>query len=229
MARVRKKLASAEVSVQDQGAREPAASGWRGPPLDSMGRKFIRYTKVQTEEQIVVVEAALVQGLSERDIKRALEAKAVKEQKPFLAVSLGRIRKLKARVHEQMKLESERTRPQTKEKQLRRLYTELADARKASAWQAVTKIEDLIARIEGNYEPIRLDVDVVHREALTNVLTSITPEQAAAFSDAYDQMMQLAESAARATGKALPSLLPAPEKRATTVFTVEAESVSAAE
>ncbi len=93
-------------------------------------------------------------------------------------------------------------------------------------WGAVTRLETLIASIQGNFEPIKLDIDVVHREALTNVLTSITPEQAIQLMTSYDKLASLAAAAAHARGEKLPPLLPSPTKRESTVFTQGAENAA---
>lgn len=175
-----------------------------------------RYTRLEADDQMRIVEELVVNGYTERQMLATL--KVNKHD-----VSLNRVRVIKSRVHERMKLESERTRPLTKEKQLRRLYTQLriaqgkrtADGRgwtEKPNWSAITRLEETIARVEGNYEPLRLDVDVVHREALTNVLGDMTEEQALELSAAYDAMMEMALSAANATNSVLPSLLPAPSR-----------------
>lgn len=186
------------------------------------GEPIKRYTIVETQEQTQLVEAGLIQGLSERELRVALAKK-----QHF--VSAARVRTLKARVHETMKLEAERTRPQTREKQLRRLYAELAEARgkvdpKTGAyttkphWSAVTRIEMLIAQVEGNFEAIKVDIDVVHREAVTNVLTSMTPSQMAGLLDSYDKLTALAMAGLK-PGQKLPALLPAPEQLTPTFIT----------
>ena len=189
-----------------------------------------RYTLDETLRQTAIVEECLVYGRSEAEMIRSIA-------RDGMTVGVNRVRSLKARVHERMKLEGERTRPMTREKQLRRLYAELADARGEKDpctgmwkvkphWSAVTRIEMLIAQVEGNFEPIKLDIDVVHREALTNVLTSITAEQASAMLVSYDRLATLAEAAAHAQGVKMPSLLPAPTKDVITVFTQGSSSAA---
>jgi hypothetical protein len=210
---------------------KPYVKGDARRHVPAKGTPIKRYTVQETNEQTALIEAGLIQGLSERELRVALAKK-----QHF--VSVTRVKTLKARVHEAMKLESERTRPQSREKQLRRLYAELAEARgkvdpakpgtylTKPHWSAVTRLEMLIAQVEGNFEPIKIDVDVVHREALTNVLTSITPDQAAQLIDSYDRLATLAAAAAHARGEAMPALLPAPAKNEITVFT---QSTSSAE
>ncbi len=176
-----------------------------------------RYTPAERDDQMRIVEELVINGYTERQILTTLRANDHPD------VSMNRVRIIKGRVHERMKLESERTRPLTKEKQLRRLYTQLRIAQGKRSqdgkswvekpnWQAITKLEETIARVEGNYEAIKLDVDVVHREALSNVLGDMTEEQGLELVAAYDQLMELAQSAANASKRPLPALLPAPTR-----------------
>jgi hypothetical protein len=98
----------------------------------------------------------------------------------------------------------------------------------APVWSAVTRLEALIAQIEGNFEPIRVDIDVMHREALTNVLTSVTPEHALMMVESYDRLASLAATAAHARGEkpASPRLIPV--KRESTLCATDTAAGSSA-
>jgi len=178
------------------------------------------HSVIATREQTAFVEHAIVHGFTEVQMQRAIATKAATEAKPYLTCNLARIRLLKARIQEQFKLETERTRPMTKEAQRRRLYASLRDAQGAKGpdgkWitapnhQAIARYEHLLASVEGNFEAIKLDVDLVHREAITNVIGSMTTEHALELVKSYDEMMRMASETSQRTGKPLPALLPSP-------------------
>lgn len=184
-----------------------------------------RYTKAQAAEQEAIVEHALVHGQTERQMILAMQARGAAEGKPYLFVGANRIRVLKLRVHERMKHEAERTRPQSKEKQLRRLYADLLRERQKPEPKisVIAKYEELIAKIEGNFEPIVHEVDVVHREAVQSVIGAMTEEQAVSLIQGYDEMFALAKAAAEAQGRQLPSLIPDPAKPAGIAFASSGE------
>lgn len=198
------------------GPVQPAAEGAEIPipkePKGALkGRPIKRYSPLQVQEQLRLVEQGIVNGFTERQIQQALANEAVKSDKPYLLVGLSRIGTLKARVYEELKREGERARPQTKEKQLRRLYSDLVRMRQQpkTNFAAIAKHEELISKIEGNFEPIVVEVDVVHREAVTNVIASMTEEQMSKMVEAFDKMAALAESAAKARGEKPPIVVPA--------------------
>lgn len=171
-----------------------------------------KWTKEQSEQQLTWIEAGIIKGLSERQMQGAILRTHGQR------LSLTRIRTLKARVTEAWKLEGERTRPLSKQAQLRRLYEHLDSARgkkdkdgrfiEKPNHAAIGRYEQLIAEVEGNFDPIKIDVDIVHREALMEVLGNMTEQNMAALVAAYDEMHTLAQEAAQQQNRPLPQLLP---------------------
>lgn len=191
-----------------------------------------RYSKEETRAQMDIVASLWIEGYTEAEIKAKLRDAGHK-------VSTKRIIALKGMVQESFKLETERDRPLSKQRQLHRLYKlrRIAQGGDMERWKgtgknrkkatlyvdpdhaALARYEDMIARLEGNYEPLKVDVDMVHREALIDVIGSLTTEQARELTEDFDRLYALAQAGAHATGGQLPAQL-AP------AITVQAESVT---
>lgn len=97
-------------------------------------------------------------------------------------------RKLVDEVHTMWADEGEKDRVIRKERQLRRLYQELQMckvARNADGtidpghfkWTAITQLEKLIAEIEGNLAPIKVEATATLNHALIAVIHGLTDEQ----------------------------------------------------
>ncbi len=189
----------------------------REQAIAAQATKAIRtvHSKEDTRKQMALVLDGWVTGLSERATQAAIE------KQHGIRLSIGRIRTLRARIQDDAKAEFERERDTLKLQQLARItrYRRQAEQKtelrkgeivvtKEADHTALVKWEQLYADIAGTKEPIKIDVDIVHREALTEVVGSMTADMAERFVEAYDHMMQLAEAGARHTGAEIPQVLP---------------------
>lgn len=210
----------ASVQALDSGSENISE---REKAIVEQAKKAIKtvHLPADTARQKQLVYDAWVNGYSERETKRILA-----NQKPPIHISLGRIKTLKARVQEESKAEFERDRPTLKHQQLARLarYRRLAEGRRTldgRTWieepnhAALAKYEQLYADIAGTKEPLKIDVEIVHREAIIEVVGDMTDETADQLVAAYDNLAQLAHVGAKQLGMQMPELLPKP------VITVE--------
>lgn len=176
-----------------------------------------RYTFRETQEQIRIVQDAWIEGASDYEIHQIFR-KLYAEGKVSSAISMYRVEKLRERVQAKVVEDGEKERPFNKIRQVRRITKALRETKGAYKEDGTVirkpdhasrvKYEDLIAKIEGNFEPIKVEVDAVHRHAIIEVIASLTPEDLKRYADAYDQVVQLAETQAKAQNIKLPDLLP---------------------
>lgn len=175
-------------------------------------QKIKRFTIQETQAQMQEIADGWIAGDDERTIRAKMAKKGI-------ATSHARFYTLKARVQEEAKLEHERDKPLSKQRQLKRLYKLRQQAEglrtvDGRGWiikpvhTALVRYEELIAKIEGNFEPLKIDVDIVHREAIMQVLGNMTDAHAQALVESYDRMASLAAHAAKERGEAMPLLLP---------------------
>jgi len=178
------------------------------------GQPIKRYAAAEVAEHLRIIQDAWVEGATDREIKRILEQAGHK-------LGSARVGLLRVRVQQRVLDESEAERPYSKVKQARRLTRAIRDtkgqrSKDGKGWiikpdhQARVGYENMIAKIEGNYEPVRIEVDAVHRHAVAEVIASFSEEQMEHYVQAFDRMAQLAESKARENGEQLVDLLPRP-------------------
>lgn len=178
------------------------------------GKPIKRYAKQEVAEHMRIVLDAWVAGATDREIKRILEQ---------AGHSLGRARVqlLRERVQTKTLDESEAERPYSKARQARRIMRHIRDtngqrAKDGKGWavkpehSARAKYEDMVARIEGNYEPVVIEVNAVHRHAVIEVMAGLSDEQWEQHVQAFDRMMGLAQAKARENGEQVEDLLPRP-------------------
>lgn len=178
------------------------------------GRAIKRYSPKEVAEHLRIIQDAWIEGASDAEIRRILDAAGHK-------VGGTRVAVLRGRIEQRIAEETESSRPYSKVRQARRITRAIRDtkgqrAKDGKGWivkpdhAARIGYENMIAKIEGNYEPLRVEVDAVHRHAVAEVIASFTEEQMDRYVQAFDRMASLAESKARETGEHLADLLPRP-------------------
>lgn len=178
-----------------------------------------RYTPADIAAQMQFVGDAWVEGASVKEISRA-SREAYKAGTLGCALTAKRVGILLERVQRQLLTEAEDQRPYTKVRQARRITKALRECRGVrrsdGTWASKpdhasrARYEDMIARIEGNYEPIKVEVDAVHRQAVADIIAGLTDEEIKRYSDAFERLTELAESKARELGETLDAVLPRP-------------------
>lgn len=190
-----------------------------GKEAVATGSSKRRYTAAQVATQMQLIGDLWIEGASDREIWLAC-AKAYDEGKLDSPLSRPRVRLLRDRVQKRVLEETETERPFTKARQARRLTRAIRDCKGVQDAKGVwlrkpdhmsrARYEDMIARVEGNYEPIRIEVDAVHRQAVADVIAGLTEEDLKRYGNAFDRMVELAESKAKEVGENLADVLPRP-------------------
>lgn len=183
-----------------------------------------RFTAHQVVRQMQLVTDAWVEGATDREIVKVFE-EAYNAGKIDHVIGRNRVTLLRERAQQKLLEDAETERPYTKTQQARRITKALRECKGVRGpngkWlekpdhMARSRYEDMIARIQGNYEPVRIEVDAVHRHAIAEVIASLTPEQMAHYEQSFDRIMELAEGKAKELGEPLTTLLPKPPNPST--------------
>lgn len=140
------------------------------------------WTRQEIAEQEERVEAGLVRAASVNQIAETLRTEH--------GVGRRRTLQLIARIRERWSRETESTRAYTRDEQIRRvrLYIQRLQGRpkivngEMKGWDEppnyhmLHKWESLLADLEGNKEPLKINVDVRYTEAMLSVMAGVTGE-----------------------------------------------------
>ncbi len=160
------------------------------------GSKVVRYTLEETAKHTEYVESAFAQGWTAPEIIRA--------GKKQLGVTVSRMVSVIAKVREKFAREDALARPSWKSEQIRRLMRQLRVAMgekdDEGNWilkpnmSAYTKIESILADVQGTREPIEINVDVSYTEAMMTVIGQLTPQQMDGLLERARERKRLAEA-----------------------------------
>ena len=192
-------------SKADQDPERPRTRPKQDPPSESPSKAYKTFTEEERRKAMAVragmevkrwsigetrvhqrlVESGLLQGMDRTTIRDQLATQGHQ-------VSLHRVDVLIDRVREQWSQEDMLARPFWKAAQTRRIMQHIALAKFGREADIAKKIqavrpsltalkgfEDLLADVQGTKEPIVIDINVQHTEALIGVLGTMTREQLA--------------------------------------------------
>ena len=125
------------------------------------------------------VEKAWVSGFSEREIvELASRPRNPTDGKSSgLGISITQAYRYLDQVKERLSKEFEASRHLFKARASQRITREIMEARQAKQWSAIAPLENVLARIEGTMEPIKVTVDVQVSVALLNVIGNMSPHE----------------------------------------------------
>lgn len=180
--------------------RRPPAHAEQPPQVEEAIRAAVVFSRQEVNAQLSFVEDLIVQGASASQIVRLTVSKYF--------VTATRAKKLIERVKELHATEDAEARAEWKSAQIRRLQTmrRLASGERTAdgkGWivkpdhKAVVAYERLLAQICGTLEPVQIDVDVRHTEAIRAVIVNMTPEQSADLLAEAEEQERLANAARR--------------------------------
>lgn len=167
--------------------KEPPAPP--GPPAPPTGPRP-PLPPVERRKMLRMLTVLMARGLSNVDQNRILKKR--------FGLGSKAVERHRRRIYEQWAAEDDERRPYLKARQLARLHRGLDKAYRTGQWTAISALERLIAQIEGNLDPVKLQVNVA-AEVQNNVLRVIhqmSPEQLAEYADkerAFRGHAQLAE------------------------------------
>lgn len=131
----------------------------------------VRYSKEETREQLEFVAALDAKYATQKQIQDLWQ------QEKGTPLARARVMWLVARVRESWKEEDERARPFWKARQIRALEDDIRAARAKKDYTAVARFQQLLAKIMGTEEPVRVEVDVVVTQAIMQVIGGMTIDQ----------------------------------------------------
>lgn len=140
-----------------------------------------KYTLAEVQKHETVVEQLYLRGYTKTRILR--------DASVGLGISVARVRKLLARIQERHIAEDADQRAGWKSAQIRRVHESLREARgynsltgqrdRTPNHTAIARYEEILARIQGTYAPVEIDMNVQYTQALMNVIVHTEPEELA--------------------------------------------------
>ena len=151
--------------------------------------------EAEEERRIALATNLIVQGVPRSALLR-------KVQTEFSIGSTAAGRLVREADH-RMQVDAAAARPTNKAAQERRLFLDLARLRSPGEgrvvnYSAVAKLEEQIARLQGNYDPIVIDARVMQEQLVEGEVRTMDDDEARALLDGYEEL-----AAAAAVGRAL--------------------------
>jgi hypothetical protein len=140
----------------------------------------------EDELRIEEATAMMVSGAPGSSIKKQLQKK--------YAIGITAATRILRAARERMLAETAAERPFTKAVQARRLIIMINDARKRGNFSAVAGFEQMLAKIQGNFEPVQIDVHQHQEMAIEDELQRFSEEdEVRELVEKYDEMERDAE------------------------------------
>jgi hypothetical protein len=146
--------------------------------------------RAATPQQRHAMEEMLSHGMGYTEVCELMVSGAyvIKEGRPVgQPMAPATVRRTIARIRKRWAEQDEEHKHEYRLAQMRRLYTEIGEARRAKNYGAVAALERLLADVQGTREPERVAVDVraTLRNAVEVTLDGMTPQRMAELATAY--------------------------------------------
>lgn len=144
------------------------------PPDSPIGRRNL--TKTDRMKLLQLVEQMMLDGHRFDQIYQVTGAD-FSIQKPIPAIGKPYLRQLITTIEQLWADDAKASRSQNRQKSINRLTRHMREARKVGRWNAVCQIEDMIAKLQGLYEPERVTVSFQAADNISAILSTYTDDE----------------------------------------------------
>lgn len=173
-------------------------------------RKGALGTKSERAKLLQLVEQMMLDGHRIDRIYQVVGA-PWSDSKPLPPVTMNRLRQMMVEVEQLWAEDAKSARAQNRQKSINRCIRHMREAQKLGRWNAVCQFEDMIARLQGLYEPERVTVSFQASENVAAILTSLTDDDVRRMAEAQMEIHHKARQYDRAIdtiGEPMPAALP---------------------